>query len=742
MYKAVCESHTQSARDTRIARRRRAFSLFVISSLVLLLSPCARAVVTTLLWYRLGENDPGANPGIAATNTIDTTGTNPLPVFGQATYSSDVADSASAHVGSSLSMQFTNSAYALSSGPALSLTNNFGIECWVKPVSSSSSQVIAYNGNTALSGWGLIIDGGVYTALFGGQVEFGSGVIVPNIWTHLAMVRTNGTAVFYVNGIPSGSSTTPPNLPSGAFALAAPPQVQSSQLLTGGLDEVRIFTFAPGEFSQSDLLLNHNDLVLTLADDGSAGSLRGVLADAFDGDKITFLVNGTITLTNGEIPVTADINIAGPGPTNLMIDGNAANRAFTIGSASQQVQMSGLTIRNCLATSTFGGLGGAIYNTGSLTLSNCVVSSSESMAGANASIGGAAGGFGGNGGAIYNSGTLSLTACTLAGNQGGPGGTGAPGTGAFGPGGSGGNGGNGGAIFSSGTLTLSSCTLTGNSAGAAGQGGPMTPISNPGVPGLGGIGGAIYNSGAGTLTSCTVDDNAVASSGMAGGIYNSGVMTLIASTVTRNNGQLSGGGVYSTNEFTARNSLFAENTAASSPDYFGPFFSQGHNLIGNDAGSFGFFPSDNDIVGTSAAPINPVIAPLADNGGLTATVALRAGSPAIDTGDDTLLSAGITTDQRGAPRKSGAHVDIGAYEAIIGTAPRLTSLGISSQTFGLAFTNIPYAAFTVLSTTNVALPLSSWTEAGSPMETSPGQFQFFDPSTSASPQQFYEVRSP
>jgi hypothetical protein len=705
-----------------------------------MLSLSARAIVTTVLWYRLGENDPGASPGLVTTNTMDNSGTRPLPVFGQATYSSDVAYSASTRVASSLSMQFTNSAYALSGSPASSLTDNFGIECWVKPVSSSGVQVLAYNGTTGTSGWGLVIDGGSYMALLGGQDEFGSGTLIPGVWTHLALVRTNGTSVLYVNGIPAGSSTKLPNPVIGAFGLAAPPEAPASEFFTGEMDEARVFSFAPGQFSQSDLLVNHNDIVITLADDGSAASLRGVVGGALNGDKITFLVNGTITLSNGEIPVTASVSISG---TNVVISGNGASRAFSINGASEQVRLSGLGIRNCVATNTFGGAGGAIYNAGSLTLSNCVISGSEASVGAYPGFPsfGQPGGPGGNGGAIANSGTLSLTSCTLVNNVGGAGSLGGedfPGV----PPGPGGSGGDGGAIFSTGTLVLSNCTFTGNSAGAGGPGG--YPGTNPPAPnGLGGAGGAIDSSGPATLTSCTIDGNSAGTNGgLAGGILNSGVMTIIASTITRNNGQSTGGGVCSSNELTARNCLFAENVASNSPDYYGTFFSQGHNLIGNNAGSFGFFPSDNDIVGTAAAPINPVIAPLANNGGPTFTVALRAGSPALDAGDDTLMSSGVTTDQRGLSRKSGAHVDIGAYETILGTAPQLTSLGVSNQMFGFTFTNLPHAAFTVLSTTNVALPLSSWTVAGSPIEPTPGQFRFFDPATSNSPQQFYEVRSP
>jgi uncharacterized delta-60 repeat protein len=72
-------------------------------------------------------------------------------------------------------------------------------------------------------------------------------------------------------------------------------------------------------------------------------------------------------------------------------------------------------------------------------------------------------------------------------------------------------------------------------------------------------------------------------------------------------------------------------------------------------------------VGATPGP-DPVLGPLAFNGGTTRTHALLAGSPAIDTGSNPL---GLTTDQRSAtnsPRLVGAAVDMGAYE-VISTAP-------------------------------------------------------------------------
>src|SRR5205823_2789943 len=52
-----------------------------------------------------------------------------------------------------------------------------------------------------------------------------------------------------------------------------------------------------------------------------------------------------------------------------------------------------------------------------------------------------------------------------------------------------------------------------------------------------------------------------------------------------------------------------------------------------------------------------------NNGGVTRTQALLPGSIAIDGGNDALVPAGITTDQRGPgfKRISGAHVDVGAF---------------------------------------------------------------------------------
>jgi alpha-tubulin suppressor-like RCC1 family protein len=62
--------------------------------------------------------------------------------------------------------------------------------------------------------------------------------------------------------------------------------------------------------------------------------------------------------------------------------------------------------------------------------------------------------------------------------------------------------------------------------------------------------------------------------------------------------------------------------------------------------------------------------------------------------------------------------------------------------FQFTFTNNPGARFTVLMTTDLALPLANWTPIGSALEVFPGQFQFSDPQATNDAARFYRVRSP
>jgi len=141
------------------------------------------------------------------------------------------------------------------------------------------------------------------------------------------------------------------------------------------------------------------------------------------------------------------------------------------------------------------------------------------------------------------------------------------------------------------------------------------------------------------------------------------------------------------------------------------------------------------------------LAPLGDYGGPTPTMSPLADSPAIDAGSD-IAATGITTDQRGGPRISGDHVDIGAVELQLITANTpvqiATSRRFADGSFRLGFASLSGASFRVFAATNIDLPLNYWTMIGFATETqaNSGQFQFTDPQPTNYTKRFYRVRSP
>jgi hypothetical protein len=81
--------------------------------------------------------------------------------------------------------------------------------------------------------------------------------------------------------------------------------------------------------------------------------------------------------------------------------------------------------------------------------------------------------------------------------------------------------------------------------------------------------------------------------------------------------------------------------------------------------------------------------------------------------------------------------------ALIGTPPTLTGaqwLGAGVVRF--SFTNNPDATFTVLSATNLSLPLTNWAVMGAPSNVGSGVFQFTSQPTTNDATRFYTIRSP
>jgi CSLREA domain-containing protein len=224
-------------------------------------------------------------------------------------------------------------------------------------------------------------------------------------------------------------------------------------------------------------------------------------------------------------------------------------------------------------------------------------------------------------------------------------------------------------IRNEGTLELSSATVAGNE-------------TTGGV----GFGGGIFNAAATmSLTNVTVSGNRAEGDG--GGIDqgSGGRLDLNNVTVTDNTtgfsgGTGGGGGIFNFGgTINLKNTIIAGNHDNTSEPLFkspdcdeepgAALTSGGNNLIGD--------PSDCNFVasGGDKISVNPLLGPLADNGGSTLTHALLSGSPAINGAGP----GAAATDQRGVPRSS----DIGAYERVsCGTVVvnRVGTSGVDSLT--------------------------------------------------------------
>jgi hypothetical protein len=274
----------------------------------------------------------------------------------------------------------------------------------------------------------------------------------------------------------------------------------------------------------------------------------------------------------------------------------------------------------------------------------------------------------------------------------------------------------GGGIFNSGTLTVTESTIANNNAEASGGGLQQAATGNLSVARStirnnfsassgGGVhaGGPVqidrsvitgnkanFNAGGIELiATVSVTNSTIAGNeaGIGGGIVavgGGGSLSLINSTVVRNSATNaaaatpSGGGVFQSDPavVTLQDSIVALNTDAGTmpgPDCRGSITSLGHSLLGSNQNcTYAAGPGD-------LLNLDPMLGPLADNGGPTKSVAPLTGSPAIDAG-----ASALSTDQRGSPRpvdipgvtNSANGSDIGSIEvaAIADTTPPDTTI--------------------------------------------------------------------
>jgi len=324
-----------------------------------------------------------------------------------------------------------------------------------------------------------------------------------------------------------------------------------------------------------------NGLIVTDTADSGDGSLRQAItnADALPGGgTITFDIptnpsTGVYTITlAGALPtLNNEVKIVGPGAATLTIDGlmgayGGTYQVFNV-AVDATALVSGLNIINGNGAGAVLDLGGAIYNAGNLTVSNCNFSNDTAY----------------DGGAIGNYGSLDVEGCTFTANGA-----------AF-----------GGAIANFASLSLSDDTFAGNMAGGAG--------------------GGIFNSGQGSVivTASTFSGN---SSSNGGGIFNNsnGSVTLVDSIVANSTGggDLTGSGYTGSYDLIGDGSFFSSFTQSLSGN---PLLAPLGNY-GGPTGTFALLPGSPAIdAGTSTYLVNAVnIVPTTDQRGLG-----RVGAPDI-----------------------------------------------------------------------------------------------------------------
>jgi predicted outer membrane repeat protein len=221
----------------------------------------------------------------------------------------------------------------------------------------------------------------------------------------------------------------------------------------------------------------------------------------------------------------------------------------------------------------------------------------------------------------------------------------------------------GGGVYAASGMNVSDSTISGNVA-SNGSGGGLS--SNPAVTGTNlilegstiesntaqGNGGGVLGGAVG-IENCTLTGNLA--SGTGGAVQADMLMTNYT-TIAQNQSTGPGGGANFTSSGDVDGTILFNNTAGGNADDIegGAAPSGQHDIIG----------ATTQTVPTGTLNCDPQLAALADNGGPTQTMALGAGSCAIDAAG---TAASTPTDQRGYTRPAGSgtvpSADIGAYEA-------------------------------------------------------------------------------
>jgi uncharacterized repeat protein (TIGR01451 family) len=311
----------------------------------------------------------------------------------------------------------------------------------------------------------------------------------------------------------------------------------STQMDTIELEENGVFTL-------SDFTIAKN-LIFTVANGGTA-TIQG------SGNRLIYIAPGyTVYFYN----ITFENGHASDG-TILHPDGYNGGAIYNEGT----LYLTNCVLRNNQAgdggSLTYGGIGGnggAIYNTGSATITDCEIYGNRAGDGSDGVALTHSDGFhGGHGGAIYSTGTLTISSSELYNNFAGDGGNGVVL-------GEGGNGGNGGAIYSAGTMDITDTGIHDNFAGDAGAGG--TKIIIGGMGGTGGNGGGIYNTGTATITDSEISSNIAGNGGSGADADDGGLIHPDGYTGHSGGAGGNGGAIYNTGHLEISDTEIADNSA-------------------------------------------------------------------------------------------------------------------------------------------------------------------------------------
>ncbi|WP_428308554.1 choice-of-anchor Q domain-containing protein [Lacipirellula sp.] len=519
------------------------------------------------------------------------------------------------------------------------------------------------------------------------------------------------------NGVPAtdqrGLPRDPTNIDVGAFEY----RLIASMIVNAEIDETNVAAtlslreaveLANGTRSYDSLSASEKAQVTLVG--GISNTIT--FASNLNGKTITLTTVGSGRVGPTALPITSNIVVTGPaGNSGVTLSAAGTTmRLFDVTSGSdlalQNLTLTGGTARGFAGGDFFlggggggsAGLGGAVFNQGTLQILNSTLTANIAQGGAGGMLNETIEGNGGSGG-----GGLNVKGANVANNNGSSGGGPNGGAGSSGYGEDGGFGGGGAGGASDGSSSGGQPGGIGGYGGGGGGGGYAS--SFPGIGGTGGfgggnggnsgiggnggsgMGGAIFNeAGIVIISNSTLAANTavggvgdVGGSGIGGAVFNhNGTITISSSTIFANIAAQAGRGVYNlgddqyatTDSITAaaviNNTIIGQAGAAAGEDFTGATIGNGVNAT---SGSYNLIRTSSGFAGGVVSTADPKLGPLQSNGGPTPTMGLLAGSPAIDAGNPG-YTAPPSVDQRGGAfaRVLNGRIDVGAYEGVASVA--------------------------------------------------------------------------